>query len=83
MPTKVFEYLAYGLPIISQSRTLWTNYALKHKACIPLNFDRVDAEKIAIKLQEFLNSYEPKDISEVKWKTEERKLVSLIDSLLA
>lgn len=82
MPTKVFEYLAYGLPIISQSGTLWTDYALKHNACIPLNFDWVDAEKIAIQMQEFINSYEPKNIPEVKWDSEENKLVSLIDELI-
>lgn len=83
MPTKVFEYLTYGLPIISQTGTVWTDYALKHNTCIPLNFEHLNVDEVVGHLKEFLNSNEPKDIPEVKWGSEEKKLISLIDKLLA
>lgn len=82
MPTKVFEYLAYGLPIISHPGTIWTDYALKFNACIPLCFEQVNTDKVAGQLQEFNNSDEPKNIDEVKWISEEKKFVELIDRLL-
>ena len=83
MPTKVFEYLTYGLPIISQTNTIWTDYAMKHKACIPVDFDQVDAEKVAVQLNEFITSYEPKDLSVVKWDTEGKKLINMIDDIMS
>jgi glycosyltransferase involved in cell wall biosynthesis len=83
MPTKVFEYLAYGLPIISQTGTVWTDYALKHKACIPLNFEHLNVDEVVGQLKEFVNLNEPKDIPEVRWISEEKKLISLMDKMFS
>ena len=82
MPTKVFEYLSYGLPIISKTGTIWTEFASKFDTCMSLDFEDIKEEEIAPRLTEFHQSFIPKNIPEVMWATEEKKLISLVDRLL-
>ncbi|MEQ6120142.1 glycosyltransferase [Reichenbachiella sp. MALMAid0571] len=82
MPTKVFEYLAYGLPIISQSGTIWTEYASGFNACVSVDFKQFGESEIAGQLVKFHKSFTYKNIPEVRWETEENKFVNLINALL-
>mgnify|MGYP003652587995 FL=1 len=82
MPTKVFEYLAYGLPITCQSETIWSEYISKFNAGVFLNFKQFELASTADQLIKFNKSFIYKDIPEVRWETEEKKFVELINQIL-
>lgn len=81
MPTKVFEYLAYGLPIICQTGTLWSEYAQRFGAAIEVDFQQFDLTSFMEKLTDFQRNFQPKQIEEVMWASEEPKLIHLVKSL--
>ncbi|MFY0652021.1 MAG: glycosyltransferase [Cyclobacteriaceae bacterium] len=81
MPTKVFEYLAYGLPIISQTRTKWTEYALKHKACISVEYENFNTNIVAASIMNFDKS-SMNHHGKFTWDIESKKLIELIGPYL-
>ncbi|RDC63587.1 glycosyltransferase [Adhaeribacter pallidiroseus] len=78
VPTKLFEYLANGLPVLVQENPYWADIINQNKAGVNLNFKKFNASAILKKLttQEF---YPDGSSPEVFWSTEEVKLLSLFN----
>ncbi|QNF34849.1 glycosyltransferase [Adhaeribacter swui] len=76
IPTKLFEYLANGLPVLVQENPYWVERVNSNQAGIMLHFKNFNAAEILKKLksQEFYPAGPPE---EAFWKTEEIKLISL------
>ena len=81
-PTKLFEYLAHGLPILSAPNPLWLQLLHEHNAGLPLNFTLpIDAPTLVIALRSRI--YYPHGIpTNVLWAGEGKKLWHLLDSLI-
>ena len=81
-PTKLFEYLAHGLPIICAPNPLWLRLLHEHGAGLPLNFTLpIDGPALVAALQSQI--YYPHGIpGDVLWAEEGKKLWHLLDSLI-
>ena len=81
-PTKLFEYLAHGLPIIASPNVLWHELLHKHGAGWQLNFAvAIDAPTFVMQLQQQV--FYPLGIpTDVLWADEGKKLWHLLDSLV-
>jgi glycosyltransferase involved in cell wall biosynthesis len=80
IPTKLFEYLCYTLPILLINHSPWIEICRKYAAAIPFEPNNFNERQIldAIKQNNFYKN-EPIDIF---WETEEKKLFETIASLL-
>ncbi|SFP86590.1 Glycosyltransferase involved in cell wall bisynthesis [Hymenobacter arizonensis] len=80
-PTKLFEYLAHGLPVISSPNVLWRELLVKHQAGFQLDFTAsIDGAVLAEQLQQ-ANFYPDGMPTDVLWENEGKKLWLLLDSL--
>jgi glycosyltransferase involved in cell wall biosynthesis len=52
IPTKLYEYLAYGLPFLISSNPLWLELTERYKAGIEIDFSKPDVEKILSRIKE-------------------------------
>ena len=80
LPTKIFEYMACGLPMILQKNPYWVDFCQPHNACIPIDFSSFDIELVLNKLKTtaFYNTGQPMN---VYWETEELKLLRVVEGL--
>lgn len=81
-PTKLFEYLAHGLPIISSPNALWGELLQAYGAGVQLNFQQpIDAAALVVQLrgQPFYPGGIP---AEALWATEGKKLWHLLDTVI-
>jgi glycogen(starch) synthase len=80
-PTKLFEYLAHGLPVITTPNPLWRELVLAHQAGLQLDFAApIDGVALAAQLQ--AGNYYPNGApKEVLWEAEGKKLWLLLDSI--
>lgn len=79
-PTKIWEYMSHRLPMVIQPGKPWTAYCLDKRAAVV--YDRVSADQwwstfIATEFYPPSISY-----SDVYWKSEEPKLLAVMDKLL-
>ncbi|MBD2768969.1 glycosyltransferase [Hymenobacter sp. BT664] len=80
-PTKLFEYLAHGLPIIASPNALWQSLLDTHGAGLSLDFAApVDGAALAARLARG-NFYPAGMPTDVVWAEESKKLWLLLDSL--
>ncbi len=80
-PTKLFEYLAHGLPVIASPNPLWQELLQTHQAGLALDFAQpIDGQALARQLQN--KHFYPSGIpADVLWMEEGKKLWLLLDSL--
>ncbi len=80
-PTKIWEYMAHGLPMIIQSHKRWADYCQKHESCIAINFNQYDPHQIieSILTQKFYPFGPPNDVF---WHSEELTLIKAIEKVL-
>ena len=81
-PTKLFEYLAHGLPVLSSPNLLWLELLSIHGAGLPIDFEQpIDATALVARLQghSFYRGGIPTD---VLWAGEGKKLWHLLDSVI-
>lgn len=78
-PTKIWEYMAHGLPMIIQNHPQWVNYCQKHESCIAIDFNGYDPEQV---LSEILNrKFYPLGLpTDVFWNSEELTLIQSIEN---
>lgn len=81
-PTKLFEYLAHGLPVISSPNALWNELLQAYGAGLQLSFQQpIDGPALVTQLQSRL--FYPKGIpQEALWATEGKKLWHLLDTVI-
>lgn len=77
IPTKLYEYLGYQLPIILEQKNSFTQLADVYTASININYNSYDPIQI---LEEMRNGnfYKIEPRNEVFWESEELKLLSII-----
>jgi len=81
-PTKIFEYLALGLPMILQDHKPWVDYCNEDSAAIAINYQDYNVASIweQINHQKFYPQGPPK---KAFWSQESTLLIDLVDRLLA
>ena len=75
-PSKIYEYLAYELPMIMSDQSSWVEYCNKYQGCIPLNFQNYNVEDAELLLHN--KFYTTKPGNEIYWKSEENAFLSAI-----
>ena len=81
-PTKLFEYLAHGLPVLASPNPLWEELLHRYGAGLPLNF-AAPAAGPALVAQLQHGVFYPLGVPhEVQWREEGKKLWLLLDSLI-
>ena len=81
-PTKLFEYLAHGLPVLASPNPLWQELLEAHGAGLALDFAQpVDGPALVARLR--AHSFYPNGIpGDVQWASEGKKLWHLLDSVI-
>lgn len=79
-PTKLFEYLAHGLPVLVPDNPLWTGLVQAHGAGLVVDFElpAAAAQAVAAGPHNFYPHGRPAD---VLWASEAKKLRHLLESL--
>ncbi|MGI4866199.1 MAG: glycosyltransferase [Janthinobacterium lividum] len=83
-PTKLFEYLAHGLPVLVQPNPLWAGLALAYQAGLVVDFSQpaAAAAQVAAALATAVFYPAGPPAEEVLWASEGKKLGHLLESLL-
>ncbi|MCP2045104.1 glycosyltransferase [Pontibacter sp. HSC-36F09] len=81
IPTKLYEYMAHGLPILIQENPLWQGIVEGNDAGLAIDFSRLNAQELYPKLST-LNFYKQGIPDTIYWESEEEKLLQLIKLLL-
>ncbi|MDO7845753.1 glycosyltransferase [Hymenobacter sp. M29] len=81
-PTKLFEYLAHGLPILASPNPRWQALIRQHGAGLPVDFAQpLDGPALVAELRR--NNFYPNGIpADALWASEGKKLWLLLDSLV-
>ena len=81
-PTKLFEYLAHGLPVLAAPNPLWQELLDAHGAGMVVDFTQpVDGPELVARLR--AHSFYPNGIpTDVLWAGEGKKLWHLLDSVI-
>ena len=81
-PTRIYEFMAFGLPFILQDHSLWTDYASPWDCCIITDFNNFDIDDIVhqMKTRRFYSKGIPED---VYWNKEGKLLIASIDKLFS
>ncbi|OGX87011.1 hypothetical protein BEN48_00620 [Hymenobacter glacialis] len=81
-PTKLFEYLAHGLPVVTSPNALWQLVLQQHGAGLQLDFSQpFDAPEL-VNVLRGTNFYPQGVPIDVLWTEEGKKLWRLLDSLV-
>lgn len=79
VPTKLFEYLGYQLPIILTNHAPWVERCIPFNAAIPFNPDQPDFEGILKKLQH--GNFYTQRPKGVFWSDEESKFLEIVSKV--
>ena len=82
IPTKLYEYLSMGLPILIQNNKSWTELCSKYKSAISLDFKDIQAIEINQIIQS--NSFyylENIDNADLLWPSCEEQLINSIKNI--
>lgn len=76
-PTKIWEYMAYQLPMIIQNHDVWVKYCSTYHSCIPIDFKEPHFPSL---IQRMLTStFYPKGAPEgIFWDSEEHTLLQVL-----
>ena len=81
-PTKLFEYLAHGLPVLASPNPLWQAVLDAHGAGLAVDFSQPTAALALLKKLQ-THSFYPNGIpTDVLWADEGKKLWHLLDSVI-
>jgi hypothetical protein len=81
MPTKLFEYLAHGLPVITQPSAVWTSTVEALQAGLVVRFQAPDIEADIGQRLHTTHFYPAGIPQEAFWATEATKLWRAVDSI--
>lgn len=77
MPTKLYEYLAFNLPILLQNHPQWLSLANSYNAAVAIDHQDFNAKSILDKLHDQY-FYSTKPGQEVLWAGEEEKVLRVV-----
>jgi len=76
-PTKIYDYLAIGTPMIIPPQTTWKQYLDQYQAGICLNFKTPDLDKFQHEITS-KNFYQKPPEEKIKWESQESILIKFI-----
>ncbi|ADR20691.1 hypothetical protein MATR_16840 [Marivirga tractuosa] len=81
-PTKIYDYLALGIPMIIPPHTHWKAYLDQYHAGLCLNYINPDIEKFIRELPTvtFYKTY-PKE--EIRWKSQEQTMLTFVENIVS
>ncbi|MBX9851407.1 MAG: glycosyltransferase [Cytophagaceae bacterium] len=82
IPTKLYEYLAFGLPIIVQTNPIWEEIITKYQAGFSLDFAQPRLKE-TLNLIQNGSFYPLKPGPEIYWQAEETQLLQAIFKILS
>ncbi|PVY40839.1 glycosyltransferase [Pontibacter virosus] len=82
IPTKLYEYMAHGLPIMIQENPLWQGIVAGNDAGRAVDFRRINIETLYHELST-TNFYKHGIPNAIYWESEEEKLLQIIIPLLS
>lgn len=81
-PTKLFEYLAHGLPVLIPVNPLWAALVQQHGAGLVVNFANAAQAAATVQAQFATIDFYPNGLpAEALWASEGKKLWRLLDSI--
>jgi hypothetical protein len=78
MPTKLYEYSGFQLPILLQNHPPWVAFCSTFNGAIPVDFERIEAAKI---LQKMKGSFYTTPAKDVTWEDEKDKLIAAVGKM--
>ena len=83
LPTKLYECLAWGIPVLITANPHWQKMLEKYNGGLAIDFEKPpDISHISKSLNLIFTNKNP-DYKELKWKSEEKKLIDLVNRLLS
>jgi len=76
IPTKLYEYLAYSLPILLQRHPPWLDLCAPYKACISIDFQNIHFQDLLKEMQS--TSFYTRKAENVSWTTEGQILLDAL-----
>ena len=81
IPTKLYEYMAHGLPVLIQQNPLWHTIVEGNGAGLSIDFQNIKVPELLRRLQQ--NTFYTGGIPEtIYWQSEEEKLLQVINDFL-
>ncbi len=80
IPTKIYEYLGLGLPMLLQSQTLWESVVAPYDAAVVLNYNNFQPETIWRHITED-HFYTKTPGAEITWEQEALKLLKKLEMM--
>ncbi|WPO35959.1 glycosyltransferase [Flammeovirgaceae bacterium SG7u.111] len=81
IPTRLYECLALAVPMLIPPNELWEKLTAPYHAAITVNFNQPDIEQFLRQVQE-LDPYPNGQVQEATWKSEEEKLLDVVEKVL-
>ncbi len=81
IPTKLYEYLSAQLPLLIQNYTPWIMLCEPFQAAIPIDFNAFDTPALLQKMKQ--SKFYPIAPTDVEWTSEEKKLLHIMNKILA
>jgi Glycosyl transferases group 1 len=78
IPTKLYEYLAYRLPILLQNHQPWIDLVSPYSACIPIDFEAISPAAI---LQKMRADFYPMEPVGVTWDGEGQRMLETLRNI--
>ncbi|WKV11699.1 glycosyltransferase [Marivirga harenae] len=82
-PTKIYDYLALGIPMIIPPHTRWKAFLEKYNAGICVNYQHPNNTATILKQLYATEYYRFRPKSEIQWKSQEATLEKFIDNVLS
>lgn len=80
IPTKLYEYLGFRLPILLVNHQPWVEVCAPYTAAVVFQAAHFDAADVYAKMMQ--TEFYPVEPREVYWETEEPKLLSVVDDVV-
>jgi glycosyltransferase involved in cell wall biosynthesis len=80
IPTKLFEYLGYKLPILLIRHTTWEIYCKPYNAAVVFDYPDFQAKSILSQLNN--QNFYPVEPTDIYWENEQQRLIRVVYSLL-
>ena len=80
IPTKLYECLALGVPMIVQHNPLWESICEPYQAAVFINYKKANIQELLVKLKE--SAFYPNgSVEEAKWEKETGVLLNVISGI--